>query len=90
MSEFSQLGQLLSAELPTVVSQVNYPIHKGQPNPKHGKFYLSGRIPGGCVDPETNRSKFYDTEAEAIEAAQAAGARRIHDVKCRTVQQSRD
>ena len=85
MSEFQAAMGLLSAKLPTCVQQVNYPIHKGQPNPWHGKFYLVGTIPGACYDVEHNHSQYYDTEQEAIDAARKGGAERIQDTKCRFV-----
>jgi hypothetical protein len=52
-------------------------MHKGNPNPAHGKFYFVGSVPGGCYDEDSGRSKVYDTEADAISAALAAGAVRI-------------
>lgn len=61
--------------LPTAIQQINYPIHKGQPNPAHGKFYFVGKVPVACT--EGGKSKRYDTEAEAVAAAFAAGVERV-------------
>jgi hypothetical protein len=88
-SELGTVAQLLNSRFPTCVMQVNYPIHKGQPNPRHGKFFFVGSIPAGCYDFERNGSKFYDSEAEAIAAADAAGAERIQGVDCRFVKGGR-
>lgn len=73
------------AKYPTVVNLVDYPIHKGKPNPVHGKYYLSGSIPAACYDAEEKHSMCYDTEKEAINAAILAGAERIQDVNCNKV-----
>lgn len=67
-------------QFPTAIMQINYPTHKGQPNPAHGKFFFVGRIPGACV--EDGKSKKYDTEQDAIDAAIAGGATRIQRVDC--------
>lgn len=77
----------------TAIQQVNYPMHKGQPNPMHGKFFVVGSIPETCWDPDKDNgpfspkggSRFFDTEAQAIEAARAGGATYIQGVDCRRV-----
>jgi hypothetical protein len=81
---------LLRAEFPTCVQgPINRPIHNGQPNAAHGKFYFVGRIPSSCYDTSRNNgqggSKFYDTEQEAIDAAIAGGATRIQNTQCKFV-----
>lgn len=73
------------AKYPTIVSEVDNPIYKGKPNPVHGKFYLQGSIPIDCYDESEEHSKYYDTEADAISAAIAAGAERIQDTQCNKV-----
>jgi len=85
MSELQQAMRMLSGKFPTCIQQVDYPIHKGQPNPAHGKFFFVGSIPRDCYDFERGGSKFYATEQEAIDAALAAGAERIRGVDCRHV-----
>jgi len=75
----------MKAKFPTAIQQVNYPFHQGKPNPFHGKFYFVGSIPAECYDYDKNHSKYYDTEKEAIAAAQAAHAERIQKVDCSLV-----
>lgn len=75
MSELAQIARM--SKFPTCVQRINYPIHKGQPNPAHGKYVLVGSIPADCYDFESRSSKRYDTEQEAIDAAISAGAERI-------------
>lgn len=82
MSDLANTMKMLGGRFPTAIQQVDYPIHQGRPNPAHGKFYFVGSIPGACYDHERRGSKFYDTEAEAIAAAQAAGAERIQRKDC--------
>ena len=41
MTELQTAMTMLSAKYPTVILRVNYPIHKGQPNPKHGMFHFA-------------------------------------------------
>jgi hypothetical protein len=84
-SELATAMTMLSAKYPTCIQQVNYPIHKGQPNPKHGMFYFVGSIPLACYDTEKQHSLYYQTEQEAIDAAIAAGAERIQGVDCRWI-----
>lgn len=72
-------------KLSTGIQRVNYPIHKGKPNPVHGKYYLVGSIPMGCYDTENRRSLYYDTEEEAISAAIASGAEKVQNTKCEKV-----
>lgn len=85
MSELQTAMRLLGGNFPTALQQINYPVHKGQPNPAHGKFIFVGSIPASCIDPETGRSMKYDTEQDAIDAAIAAGAVRIQGADCRWV-----
>lgn len=90
MTEMQQAFRLLAGECSTGIQQVNYPIHKGLPNPKHGKFFFVGSIPENCYDAEYNngpfspkgKSRFYDTQEEAIAAAKAGGAKRIQRTDC--------
>lgn len=83
MGELSNL--LRTQSFPTCVQQIDYPIHRGKPNPAHGKFFFVGSIPAACYDREKQQSKHYDTEQAAIEAALAAGATHIQGVDCRKV-----
>ena len=76
---------ILRGNFSTAIQQVNYPIHKGQPNPKHGMFFFVGSIPAACYDSERGGSMFYATEQDAIDAAIAAGAERIQGVDCRRI-----
>ena len=71
--------KILKGGLPTAIQKVDYPIHKGLPNPKHGKYYFRGHIPVDCV------GKYYDTEAEAIQAAFDAGIEKLQGVDCRWI-----
>ncbi len=81
--------RMLGSKFPTCIQQVNYPIHKGQANPKHGLFFFVGSIPAACYDYEAGHSQFYATEQAAIDAAIAAGAERIQGVDCRFVKGGR-
>jgi len=83
--ELATAHYILSGKFSTAIQQVNYPIHKGQPNPAHGKFFFVGSIPAACYDSERGGSKFYATEQDAIDAAIAAGAERIQGVDCRRI-----
>ena len=85
MSEMQTALRMLQGKFPTVIQQVNYPIHKGQPNPKHGLFYFVGSIPALCYDSDAKRSLYYQTEQDAIDAAIAAGAERIQGVDGRRI-----
>jgi hypothetical protein len=85
MSELQNAMRMLSAKFPTVIMQVNYPIHKGKPNPAHGLFFFVGSIPAACYNHEEKHSYYYQTEQDAIDAAIAAGAERIQGVDCRRV-----
>ena len=73
----------------SAVQQVNYPIHNGKPNDKHGKFFIVGSIPLPCYDMARNGgsggSRFYDTEQQAIDALIAAGAPYIQRLDCSRV-----
>ena len=89
MNETQSALRMLAGEFPTCVQQVNYPIHKGKPNPAHGKFFLVGSIPFDCTverptlgDINGRASKHYNSEQEAIDAAIAAGAVRIQRCDC--------
>ena len=62
--------------LSTAIQQVNFPVYQGKPNSVHGKYFMVGSVPTDCY------KKYYDTEAQAIEAAQAAGAERIQRIDC--------
>jgi hypothetical protein len=65
--------------------QINYPIHKGAPNPAHGKFHVRGSIPVACYDEKRDASKLYDTEDAAICALIAAGSTVIQGADCRKI-----
>ncbi len=87
----------LFGDLPTCVQRVNYPVHKGKPNPSHGTFYFVGSIPGDCTEPRPapgnpngRGSKHYASEDEAITAAIAAGAKRIQRCDCSFVNIARE
>lgn len=82
MGELSSAMRMLQGDLPTCIQRVNYPIHKGKPNDKHGKYFFVCSIPESCYDFKRGGSKFYDTEQEAIAAAQSAGAKRIQRADC--------
>lgn len=89
-SELSRAAALLKGGFPTCVQQVNYPVHQGKPNPRHGQFFFVGSIPADCWDPDRNNgpfsppggSRFYPTEEAAIRAAIAAGVERIQRCDC--------
>jgi len=94
MSELAHAMTMLAGKFSTAIQQVNYPIHKGQPNPKHGMFFFVGSIPANCYDAEHDngpfspkgKSKFYATLDEAIAAAKAGGADRIQRPDCSFVE----
>ena len=88
MTEMQSALKMLSGKFSTCIQQINYPIHKGQPNPAHGKFMFVGSIPGACINPETGRSKHYTTEQDAADAAFAAGITRVQGVDCRWIERS--
>lgn len=73
----------------SAVQQINYPIHRGAPNPAHGKFFIVGSIPAACWDPARNDGRggscLYDSESDAIAALQAAGAECIQGADCRVI-----
>jgi hypothetical protein len=85
MSELQNAMRMLGGKFPTCIQQINYPIHKGQPNPAHGMFIFVGSIPADCYDFERDASKRYQTEQDAIDAAIAAGADRIQGADCRWI-----
>ena len=45
MSEFSTAMRLTTGNFPTCIRRIDYPIHKGQPNPSHGKYHFVGSVP---------------------------------------------
>jgi hypothetical protein len=87
--QYSVMGgalALLQAPLPTCVQgPINYPVHRGQPNPRHGWYYLAGSIPAACYDQESQHSHYYQTEQEAVDAVLAAGATHVQGADCRKV-----
>lgn len=85
MTEMKTALRLLQGTFSTAIQQVNYPIHNGQPNPKHGMFFFVGSIPIACYDVEGKHSKYYATEQDAIDAAIVARAERIQGVDCRFI-----
>ena len=85
MTEMRSAMRMLAGDFPTCIQRINYPFHKGKPNPEHGRFYFVGSIPADCYDREKKTSKHYDTEEEAIAAARSAGAVRIQASDCRFV-----
>ena len=85
MSEMQNAMRMLSGKFSTCIQQVNYPIHKGEPNPSHGRFFFVGSIPSACYDQDAKRSLMYDSEQAAIDAALAAGAERVQGVDCRRI-----
>lgn len=90
MSELSSALRALSgARFSTAIQQVDYPIHRGQPNPAHGKFFFVGSIPANCYDTTRNGgaggSRFYDTVDLAIDAAIDGGATHIQRPDCSKV-----
>ncbi len=62
--------------LPTVIRRIDYPMHKGQPNPSHGKYHFVGSVPVAFSDTR------FDTEQDAITAAISAGCTRIQRWDC--------
>lgn len=90
MGELAAAMKMLQGGFSTAIQQVNYPVHQGKPNPKHGMFFFVGSIPANCYEPEHDNgpfspkgmSKFYATLDEAIAAAKAGGATRIQRPDC--------
>lgn len=79
MGELTQAIRMLSnANFPTGIRQIDYPIHKGAPNPKHGKFHFTGRCPLN----KDGTAPYFDTEAEALQFADNAGMTRIQRLDC--------
>ena len=76
MRDYNELCQMMRGQMSTAIQQVNYPTHKGKPNLIHGKFYFVGSVPAVCD------GIYYDTESDAILAAQNAGADRIQRADC--------
>ena len=90
MARQSEMAVFFSARTySTAIQRVNYPIHKGAPNPAHGKYFFVGSIPANCYDTTRNGgaggSKFYDTQDDAIEQAIAGGATHIQRTDCTRV-----
>jgi hypothetical protein len=85
MSDYAAFAKFATTKLPTAIQQINYPIHKGLPNPAHGKFIFVGSIPGVCYDHIKKCSFRYDTEQEAINAALEAGVTHLQGVDCRKI-----
>ncbi len=83
--ELARVSQFLSSKFSTAIMKINYPEHKGKPNPYHGKYHFVGRIPGTCYDHDRQMSKAYDTEQLAIDAAIAGGATDIQGEDCKFV-----
>ena len=86
-SEMGQFLRMVQGGMPTCVQKINNPTNAAY----HGKFFFVGSIPYECTEPQTHgtpqipplrKSKIYDTEDQAIAAAQAAGATRIQKVDC--------
>lgn len=75
-------ASILTAQLSTAVLRINRPIHRGQPNPAHGKFFLVGSVPAACYDASRGASHIYETEDAAIDAAFSAGATDIQRTDC--------
>ena len=69
-----------------VMGPINYPIHKGAPNPAHGKFYIAGSIPAACYDLARNDGRggsvLYASEADSVAALIAAGAVNVQRCDC--------
>ena len=90
MSEMVNALRMLAGNFSTAIQRVNYPMHKGKPNPFHGTYHFVGSIPDNCYDFEHDNgpfspkgaSKHYATEQEAIDAAKAGGATRIQRCDC--------
>ena len=82
MSELANAMRSLSGNFSTAIQRINYPMHKGAPNPAHGKYFFVGSVPASCYDHECGRSKKYDTEQDAVDAAIAGGATRIQRCDC--------
>ena len=95
MSEFSKAMAMFGggAKFSSAVQKINYPFHKGQPNPAHGKFMIVGSIPANCWDAEKDNgpfspkgaSKKFDTEDAAICALIDGGADYIQGADCRKI-----
>lgn len=69
----------------SAVMQINYPVHKGAPNPAHGEFHVRGSIPAPCYNEARSESFLYDTEDAAIRALIAAGSTYIQGADCRKI-----
>jgi len=63
--------RLTTGNFPTCIRRIDYPIHKGQPNPSHGKYHFVGSVPVIYAHIR------FATEQDAIHAAVLAGAERI-------------
>lgn len=95
MSEFGKAMAMFGggAKFSSAVQKINYPFHKGQPNPSHGKFIIVGSIPANCYEADYNngpfsppgRSKRFDNEDAAIRALIAGGADYIQGADCRKI-----
>ena len=68
------------------VQKINHPVHKGERNPSHGKFFIVGSIPLACYDKARSGgaggSMIYDSEGQALDALIAAGAPNIQRADC--------
>lgn len=82
MSEMMHALRLLRSEFPSAILRIDYPIHKGAPNPSHGKYHVVGRVPAACHGVK------YTTEEECIAALIANGATRIQRTDCSFVKMS--
>jgi len=82
MSDMTAALRMLQGSFSTAIRQIDYPIHKGQPNPAHGKFTFVGSIPESCYDAAAGKSLKYDSEQQAVDAAIAGGATRIQRCDC--------
>ena len=86
MSEMTQALRMLSAEMPTCIQRIKNPG-----TPYDGLYFMVGRIPYDCTKESGGllpgrKSKHYQTEQEAIDAAIAAGATRIQRADCSFVE----
>lgn len=75
-SELSQLGQFLTGKFPTCIAEITWDC------PAKGKFILQGSIPVVCCDPETHRSKLFNSLADAKSAVESAGVQRYQLPDC--------
>ena len=82
----NELAQVISAKFSTAIQRINYPIHRGQPNPAHGKYFIVGSIPAACYDQSRNDghggSMLFGSEAECAAAIEAAGVERYQLCNC--------